>query len=190
MAEQEKKSKRPRIPAQLVKELIFLAIGVALIVQPWLQAVEWLGWVIVAISALIACTMAMRMAHARKMQKSVVAEFRSGDAVFEKGFCVGGVLYDFSTPGAQLESADFDGACIRVRYSFYGRKRGRVRDELSIPVEMDEAGKAQQVMDFLNLPKGVPEEDEKPAEAEEAAETAAELEAQAEAEMEQNRKDR
>ena len=36
MAEQEKKSKRPRIPAQLVKELIFLAIGVALIVQQWL----------------------------------------------------------------------------------------------------------------------------------------------------------
>ena len=100
------------------------------------------------------------------------------------------MLYDFSTPGAQLESADFDGACIHVRYSFYGRKRGRVREELSIPVEMDEAGKAQQVMDFLNLPKGVPEEDEKPAEAEEAAETAAELEAQAEAEMEQNRKDR
>ena len=65
-----------------------------------------------------------------------------------------------------------------------------MREELSIPVEMDEAGKAQQVMDFLNLPKGVPEEDEKPAEAEEAAETAAELEAQAEAEMEQNRKDR
>ena len=190
MAEQEKKSRQPKIPAQLVKELIFLAIGVALIVQPWLQAVEWLGWVIVVISALIACTMAMRMAHAQKMQKSVVAEFRSGDAVFEKGFRVGGVLYDFSIPGAEMESADFDGASIRVRYSFYGRKRGRVREELCIPVEPDEIEKAQKVMEALNLPKGVPDEDEKPGEAEEAAEATAELEAQAEAEMEQNRKDR
>lgn len=146
------KSKRSPMTAELIKGLIFLGFGVILIVQPWLAAVSWLGWLIVAAGALIACVMGVRIVNARKMLKHVVAEFASGDAVYEKGLKIDGILYDFSTFGAEIRGASFDGERLRILYSYYAKRRGRATEEVSIALQEDEAEKARQVLAHLGVP--------------------------------------
>ena len=75
------KNRRSPLVVELIKGLIFLGFGVVLIVQPWLAAVSWLGWVILVAGALIALAMALRIRNARRMRAHVVAEFADGSAV-------------------------------------------------------------------------------------------------------------
>lgn len=152
MAKKAKNSLSP-LYMQLLKGLLFLGAGVALIVQPWLTGVSWLGWGMVIITALVACATAVRLVNAARMQRSVIARFDCGDAVYERGLKIGGVLYDFSTFGAQLSAAEFDGTQLRFAYSFYARRGGRAGEIVSIPVGEGEADKARKVLERLGLPE-------------------------------------
>lgn len=159
MARRAKNSLSP-LYMQLLKGLLFLLIGIALIVQPWLEGISWLGWLMVAVAVLVAAATAVRLVNAARMQKKVIAQFDCGDAVYENGLKIGGVLYDFSTFGAQLSGADCDGEKLRFQYSFYARRGGRTGEIVSIPIGEGEADKAQEVLARLGLP-GI----EEPAEA-------------------------
>lgn len=149
---QKKELRRSPLAMRLVKGAFFLLIGFVLIVQPWLKAVSWVGWIIVVLSALIGCAALVRLRNARRMQKQLIAEFENGDAVYEHGLCIDGALYDFSTFGAQLDEVTFDGEKLSFRYSFYARRGGRTGETVSIPVGAGEAEKAQMVAAKLNLP--------------------------------------
>lgn len=148
----EKSVRRSPLLMQLVKIAFFLLVGVMLIVQPWLRGVAWLGWLILIFAALVCAAALMRLNNARKMQKQLIAEFDCGDAVYAKGLRIGGALYDFSTFGAQIDAADFDGEHLRFRYSFYARRGGRSTEDVAIPVKAEEADKAQAVLATLALP--------------------------------------
>lgn len=153
MAENEKKElRRSPLFMQVIKGAFFLLIGFVLIVQPWLSAVSWIGWIIIALSLLMCCAAVMRLVNARKMQKQLIAEFANGDAVYTQGLRIDGALYDFSTFGAQIDAADFDGEALRFSYSFYARRGGRTGETVSIAVAADEADKAQLVLEKLSLP--------------------------------------
>ena len=162
MAKKAKNSLSP-LYMQLLKGLLFLLIGIALIVQPWLTGVSWLGWLMVAVTVLIALATAVRLVNAARMQKKVIARFDCGDAVYENGLKIGGVLYDFSTFGAQLSGADCDGERLRFQYSFYARRGGRTGEIVSIPVGTGEADKAQEVLARLGLPAIEEPEQKEPA---------------------------
>ena len=136
------KNRRSPLVVELIKGLIFLGFGVVLIVQPWLAAVSWLGWVILVAGALIALAMALRIRNARRMRAHVVAEFADGSAVYEKGLQIGGMLYDFSTFGAQIDGASFDGERLSFLYSYYAKRRGRAMEVVEIAVQPEEADKA------------------------------------------------
>ena len=144
--------RRSPLLMQTIKIVFFLLVGVMLIVQPWLRAVAWLGWLILIFAALVCAAALMRLHNARKMQKHLIAEFDCGDAVYKQGLRIDGALYDFSTFGAQIDAAAFDGARLRFRYSFYARRGGRTGEEVSIPVDASEADKAQLVLETLALP--------------------------------------
>ena len=137
---------------QLLKGLLFLLIGIALIVQPWLAGISWLGWLMVVVTVFIAGATGVRLRSAARMQKNVIAQFACGDAVYENGLKIDGVLYDFSTFGAQLNGAEFDGERLRFAYSFYAKRGGRAGETVSIPVAADEADKARAVLEKLALP--------------------------------------
>ncbi len=147
------KNRRSPLVVELIKGLIFLGFGVVLIVQPWLAAVSWLGWVILVAGALIALAMALRIRNARRMRVHVVAEFADGSAVYEKGLQIGGMLYDFSTFGAQIDGASFDGERLSFLYSYYAKRRGRAMEVVEIAVQPDEAEKARAVLAHLGLPE-------------------------------------
>lgn len=146
------KSKRSPMVAELIKGLIFLGFGVILIVQPWLSAVSWLGWLILVLGALIACVMGARILGARRMQRHVVAQFSSGNAVYDRGLKIDGILYDFSTFGAEICGATFDGERLSILYSYYAKRRGRAMEEVGFNVEGDEADKALKVIQHLGVP--------------------------------------
>lgn len=171
MAKKAKNSLSP-LYMQLLKGLLFLLIGIALIVQPWLTGVSWLGWLMVAVTVLIALATAVRLVNAARMQKKVIARFDCGDAVYENGLKIGGVLYDFSTFGAQLSGADCDGERLRFQYSFYARRGGRTGEIVSIPVGTGEADKAQEVLARLGL-SAIEEPEQKEPAGEEQPEEAA-----------------
>lgn len=147
------KNRRSPLVVELIKGLIFLGFGVVLIVQPWLAAVSWLGWVILVAGALIALAMALRIRNARRMRVHVVAEFADGSAVYEKGLQIGGMLYDFSTFGAQIDGASFDGERLSFLYSYYAKRRGRAMEVVEIAVQPEEAEKARAVLAHLGLPE-------------------------------------
>ena len=147
------KNRRSPLVVELIKGLIFLGFGVVLIVQPWLAAVSWLGWVILVAGALIALAMALRIRNARRMRAHVVAEFADGSAVYEKGLQIGGMLYDFSTFGAQIDGASFDGERLSFLYSYYAKRRGRAMEVVEIAVQPEEAEKARAVLEHLGLPE-------------------------------------
>ena len=107
----------------------------------------------VIVTALVVIATAMRLIKAARMQKNVIAQFDCGDAVYENGLKISGVLYDFSTFGAQLSAAAFDGTQLRFAYSFYARRGGRTGEIVSIPVGEGEADKAQAVLARLGLPE-------------------------------------
>ena len=71
MAKKAKNSLSP-LYMQLIRGLQFLGAGVALIVQPWLTGISWLGWGMVIITALVALATAVRLVNAARMQKSVI----------------------------------------------------------------------------------------------------------------------
>lgn len=146
------KKRRSPLVMELIKGLVFLAFGVVLIVQPWLAAVSWLGWVIVVVGVLIALAMALRIRNARRMREHVVAEFSDGSAVYERGLQIGGALYDFSTFGAQIDGASFDGERLSFLYSYYAKRRGRAMEVVEIAVLPEEVEKAHAVLAHLNLP--------------------------------------
>lgn len=151
MADKEKREiRRSPLVMQVVKGAFFLLIGFMLIVQPWLRAVSWIGWIIMALAALIGCAAVMRLINARKMQKQLIAEFSSGDAVYAQGLRIDDALYDFSTYGAQIDEVTFDGEKLSFRYSFYARRGGRTGETVSIPVAPDEADKARMVVETLS----------------------------------------
>ena len=149
----KKKNSLSPLYMQLLKWLLFAGIGAALIVQPWLTGISWLGWLMVIVTALVVIATAARLIKAARMQKSVIAQFDCGDAVYENGLKISGVLYDFSTFGAQLTAAEFDGEKLRFEYSFYARRGGRAGEIVSIPVGEGEADKAQAVLARLGLPE-------------------------------------
>ena len=149
----KKKNSLSPLYMQLLKWLLFAGIGAALIVQPWLTGISWLGWLMVIVTALVVIATAVRLIKAARMQKSVIAQFDCGDAVYENGLKISGVLYDFSTFGAQLSAAAFDGQQLRFAYSFYARRGGRTGEIVSIPVGEGEADKAQAVLARLGLPE-------------------------------------
>ena len=149
----KKKNSLSPLYMQLLKWLLFAGIGAALIVQPWLTGISWLGWLMVIVTALVVIATAVRLIKAARMQKSVIAQFDCGDAVYENGLKISGVLYDFSTFGAQLSAAAFDGQRLRFAYSFYARRGGRTGEIVSIPVGEGEADKAQAVLARLGLPE-------------------------------------
>ena len=149
----KKKNSLSPLYMQLLKWLLFAGIGAALIVQPWLTGISWLGWLMVIVTALVVIATAVRLIKAARMQKSVIAQFDCGDAVYENGLKISGVLYDFSTFGAQLTAAEFDGTRLRFAYSFYARRGGRTGEIVSIPVGEGEADKAQAVLARLGLPE-------------------------------------
>ena len=144
--------KRGGLAAEIIKGLVFLAFGAILIVQPWLRAVSWLGWVIVGVAALLVVAMAFRLRSARRMQAQKIAEFADGSAVYERGIRAGGALYDFSTFGAQIDGASFDGEKLTFLYSYYARRRGRASDVIEIAVLPEEAEKAEGVLARFGLP--------------------------------------
>lgn len=153
MSENEKKElRRSPLFMQVLKGAFFLLIGFMLIVQPWLSAVSWIGWVIVVLSLLMGCAAVMRLVNARRMQKQLITEFANGDAVYAQGLRIDGALYDFSTYGARIDAADFDGETLRFSYSFYARRGGRTGEIVSIPVASGEEEKAQLVLEKLSLP--------------------------------------
>ena len=165
------KNKISPVTAQIIKALLFLGVGVALIVQPWLAGVSWLGWVIVVFTVLIALATIRRLNNAAKMQKSVVAEFASGDAVYEKGLKIEGVLYDFSTFGAEMSGASLKEGQLFFSYSFFAKRGGRAKEIVSIPVNPDETEKALAVLQALGLPEVEwPKEEEKAEKADRAKE--------------------
>lgn len=149
----KKKNSLSPLYMQLLKWLLFAGIGAALIVQPWLTGISWLGWLMVIVTALVVIATAVRLIKAARMQKNVIAQFDCGDAVYENGLKISGVLYDFSTFGAQLTAAEFDGTRLRFAYSFYARRGGRTGEIVSIPVGEGEADKAQAVLARLGLPE-------------------------------------
>lgn len=149
----KKKNSLSPLYMQLLKWLLFAGIGAALIVQPWLTGISWLGWLMVIVTALVVIATAARLIKAARMQKNVIAQFDCGDAVYENGLKISGVLYDFSTFGAQLTAAEFDGQRLRFAYSFYARRGGRTSEIVSIPVGEGEADKAQAVLARLGLPE-------------------------------------
>ena len=152
MSETNNKPRRSAFFTPTIKALFFLLVGIILIVQPWLRAVAWVGWIIVALLALIGVAALVRLRNARRMQKQLIAEFASGDAVYRQGLRIDGALYDFSTFGAQIDAVSFDGASLRFSYSFYARRGGRTGEIVSIPVEENETDKAQTVLQTLSLP--------------------------------------
>ena len=153
MEDKDKKElRRSPLFMQVLKGAFFLLIGFVLIVQPWLRAVSWLGWIIVVLALLIGCAAVMRLVNARKMQKQLLAEFACGDAVYAQGLRIDGALYDFSTYGARIDAADFDGETLRFNYSFYARRGGRTGEVVAIAVAKDEKDKAQLVLEKLALP--------------------------------------
>lgn len=153
MADKQKKEvRRSPLVMQVVKGAFFLLVGFMLIVQPWLKAVSWIGWIIVALSLLIGCATVMRLINAQKMQKQLVAQFANGDAVYAQGLRIDGALYDFSTFGAQIDAVSFDGEKLSFSYSFFARRGGRTGEVVSILVGAEEADKAQLVLEKLSLP--------------------------------------
>lgn len=145
-------NKRSPLVMELVKGLIFLGVGVVLIVQPWLAAISWLGWVIVVAGTLIAAVMVLRIRNAKKMQKQTLAQFEDGNAVYARGLKIAGSLYDFSTFGAQLDGASFDGENLNFLYSYYAKRRGRASEVVGFAVPPQEADKARMVIEQLGLP--------------------------------------
>lgn len=87
------------------------------------------------------------------MRAHVVAEFADGSAVYEKGLQIGGMLYDFSTFGAQIDGASFDGERLSFLYSYYAKRRGRAMEVVEIAVQPEEAEKARAVLAHLGLPE-------------------------------------
>ena len=149
----KKKNSLSPLYMQLLKWLLFAGIGAALIVQPWLTGISWLGWLMVIVTALVVIATAVRLIKAARMQKNVIAQFDCGDAVYENGLKISGVLYDFSTFGAQLSAAAFDGQRLRFAYSFYARRGGRTGEIVGSPGGVREADKAQAVLARLGLPE-------------------------------------
>lgn len=149
----KKSNKMTPVTVQILKALLFLGAGVILIVQPWLSGISWLGWVIVAITVMIALATVRRLIQASRMQKSEIASFASGDAVYEKGLKIADVLYDFSTFGAEMSGASLKEGKLWFSYSFYARRGGRAEEMVSIPVNADEEQKAWDVLAALNLPE-------------------------------------
>lgn len=145
--------KRSPLISVLIKGIIFMGFGVIIAVQPWLRGIAWVGWVILAAAALIMGVMGLRIFNARKMQRNVVARFDSGDAVFEKGLQIGGTLYDFSTFGAVVTAASYDGdAKLAIEYSYYAQSRGRARDQVVLMVSAAQQDKINAVLNHLDVP--------------------------------------
>ena len=136
----------------LVKGLVFLALGALMVVQPWLAALSWLGWLIIACAVLIVIVMGVRIVGARRMVRSTIATFSSGNAIYAKGLRVDGIVYDFSTFGAELRAATFDCERLLFKYSFYSKKGGRVSETVSFSILPEETQKALAALQQLGLP--------------------------------------
>ena len=63
------------------------------------------------------------------------------------------MLYDFSTFGAQIDGASFDGERLSFLYSYYAKRRGRAMEVVEIAVQPEEAEKARAVLAHLGLPE-------------------------------------
>ena len=60
---------------------------------------------------------------------------------------------DFSTFGAQIDGASFDGERLSFLYSYYAKRRGRAMEVVEIAVQPEEAEKARAVLAHLGLPE-------------------------------------
>ncbi len=140
--------------AGVFRGILFVIAGLILVFQPWINGLKILGWLILVPGALVLVGLLVRSRRAKRMQKSVVAEFFSGDCVYETGFLAKGMLCDLSVPGAGINGMTYDAAKgeLSIYYSFLSRRGGREGDVAVLSVAPEEADRAQSVLAHFNLP--------------------------------------